>query len=202
MPIMFCPPYPFPISQNPCGPPLTFILELLSIFSTSFPFQGSLWHTFHKDHNLILISSCFSLHICPELFCRYENVRRSHMINCSWPPTHSSQFLTQGPNSSSPPYYTTPHPPPPCPVSGIWKKELRGWPWFLPPLWILVNSLQKHSVIQWPVSESLEKDGDALSTLYHVGHVPYQLWFSCTCFCSSSTYVHISTTEFPLLILA
>lgn len=196
---MFCPPYPFPISQNPCGPPLTFSLELLSIFSTSSPFQGSLWHTFHKDHNLILISSCFSLHICPELFCRYKNVRHSHIINCPWPPLTFPNSLPKAQIPVSPPNYMTP---PPRPMSGVWKKELRGWPWFLPPLWILVNSLRKHFVIQWPVSESLEKDGEALSTLYHVGHVPSQLWFSCTCFCSSSTYVPISTTEFPLLILA
>lgn len=198
-PIMLYLPHPFPTSLKPCRPLLTFNLELLGLFFTS-PFQGSLCHIFHKEHNLILTSSLFSLHICSQLFCRYENGR--HLT--WWSPCprlalpSSPYFPTRFLNSC---FFSLLHSPLLLPQF-LHQKELRGWPWFLPPLWILVNSLGKRSVTQWPISESLEKSGETLSTFYHVGRVPSQLWFSCICFCSPSTSAHVSPTSSSLLILA
>lgn len=186
-PIMLYLPHPFPTSPNPCGAPLTFNLELLEYLFHFFSLSRLSMPQFHKEHNLILTSSLLSLHICSQLYCRYENGR--HLT--WWSPCprlalpSSPYFPTWFPNSR---FLSLLHSPLLLPQFRH-QKELRGWSWFLPPLWILVNSLGKRSVTQWPISESLEKSGEALSTFYHVGHVPSQLWFLflfpihvCSCF--------------------
>lgn len=172
-PITFCPPHPSSVSQNPHGPRLTFNLELLGyLLPTSLPSRGSLWqHILRRaevNNYELPLPRGLSYIILQIWKCD------SHMIDFPWPKLFLSSpyFPTQAQIPVSPPcdIPTTP--------SGIWKRKLRGWPWFLPPLWILMSSSGKDSVKQWPVSESLERGGEIPSTLYHVGLVASQLRFS------------------------